>query len=58
MPQGLDVVIHLTAVLLLYMIQSQIVVHRFEAMVRSVGWVAHGPQLERYPGALRLPMDL
>jgi hypothetical protein len=54
------------------MIQSQIVLHRFEAVMRRAGWVAHSrgpcgtvvpaaapsPDLERYAGALRRPMGL
>jgi len=52
------------------MIQSQIVLHRFEAVMRRAGWSAPAPRgtdafgagwdphLERYAGALRVPMGL
>jgi len=55
------------------MIESQIGLHRFEAVMRCAGWVARrygpplrshpvaagpNPHLERYAGALRFPMGL
>jgi hypothetical protein len=56
------------------MIQSQIVLHRFEAVMRRVGWVdfrcgpygtvvphalaGPSPRLKRYASALRFPMGL